>query len=109
MSRIFTASALNIVRSASPADRALLRETIHPYAAPAARFTDPPRTAETAPSRPQKTAARSARTAVAMSCHRKTVRKGLMESEPDRAREAKPFDYSGGRSGASKNLAPQHW
>src|SRR5687768_1938002 len=93
--------ALNIVVSASPAVLPSLRVTRHPYTAPATMFTAPPRAAEAAPSLPHRSAAASVRTAVAMICQRSTVWKGLK-------REAKPFNYSGRASGASKTGAPQH-
>src|SRR6185436_14564610 len=49
-----------------------------------------------APSLPQRIAATSVRTALAMSCQRRTMRKGPA------ILEAKPFNYSGRATGASK-------
>src|SRR5262249_9205256 len=89
MAVTFTASALKSVRNASPAVRALRRETIQPYIPPAAAFTDPPRAADKAPSLPQGIAASSERTAMAITCHSSTVRKGLILNLSDRVGPAK--------------------
>src|SRR5262249_42598707 len=79
-----------------------------------ARLTAPPRAADNAPFQPQRSAANAVSTAVAMSCHKSTMRMGrsfgartisaILRKTP----EAKPFDYSVCAKTASKNRAVQH-
>src|SRR5258706_5435359 len=101
--RILSPSALNIVPSASPADRASPRDTRHPYTPPATIFTAPPRTAENAPSFPQRSPATSVSATVTMTCHRSTMRMGRGSGfETIWARKTKPPNYSVNRAASRR-------
>src|SRR5262245_46857609 len=84
MSTIFTASARNMATSDAPAavGPAALSPIPNTSAkpAPAQRVTNPPSAADAAPLRPDKTPAMTAMTTVAMICHLRTVRIGLVLS-----------------------------
>src|SRR5258708_40317685 len=87
---IFAASALSTPRNASPAELGLLREAMKAYGAPASTLTAPPIAADSAPCRPHRNPNASVRTAVAITCHPRTMRKGLNWDLPVlRAPEAK--------------------
>src|SRR5512147_975549 len=94
MSRILPASARNIAKSDAPASavRAPRNPRSSAYATPATTLISPPNNAETAPCRPTQSPAIAAITAVAMSCHRRTVRIGLVLSGGvNRTRGAKSY------------------
>ena len=78
MAPIFTASAVNAPTRTPPADRALPRAATIPEIQPALTLTAPPKAAESALCVPARSPAKIARTAVAMTCHRRTVRIGLL-------------------------------
>ena len=78
MAMIFAASALSATRSAPPADLALPVWATIAKTAPDAMLTDPPSSTDTPACIPPRDPAKSAITAVAYACHRKTVRIGLL-------------------------------
>src|SRR5262245_60699549 len=76
----FTSSALNAVNRTSPADSALPRDATTADAKPDKRLIKPPSAADTAPWVPTQVPATSINTTVAIACHRRTVRIGLLRA-----------------------------
>jgi len=73
-----TASALSAANNVPPADSALPNEAAAANPRPAQMFTRPPKAAESAPSTPAQTPATRVNPTVAITCHRSTVRMGLL-------------------------------
>src|SRR5512134_341485 len=80
MRPIFTPSAANALIRTSPADRALPFDATTADTQPAQTLIAPPRAADSAPSTPARIPPASVKAAVAISCHRRTVRIGLRKA-----------------------------